>query len=101
MAPDGQMPSPSDLDLMSFLPPPESPEFPSALFGPLGRRLVGEWLALPAALRPGAWARWRDDAGVSRFDYWLVTRLTWIASISHDESLESQRIALELVEETR
>ncbi|OAA75797.1 hypothetical protein LEL_07785 [Akanthomyces lecanii RCEF 1005] len=127
MAPNGKMPSATDLDLMSFLPPPESPEFPkqclglqllldqasrvlfggvdgrwqSALFGPLARRLVGQWLALPAEQRPETWTRWRDDAGVSSFDYWLVSRLVWIAPISHDEDLESQRIALELTEETR
>lgn len=127
MAPGGKMPLPTDLDLMSFLPSPESPEFPkqclglqllldqasrelfggvddrwqSALFGPLARRLVGQWLALPAEQRPETWTRWRDDAGVSSFDYWLVSRLVWIAPISHDEDLESQRIALELVEETR
>ncbi|OAR01457.1 hypothetical protein LLEC1_07430 [Akanthomyces lecanii] len=115
MAPNGKMPSVTDLDLMSFLPPPESLEFPkqclglqllldqasrelfggiddrwqSGLFGPLARRLVGQWLALPAKQRP------------ETFDYWLVTRLLWIAPISHDEDLESQRIALDLAEETR
>ncbi|XWX00142.1 hypothetical protein V2A60_008161 [Cordyceps javanica] len=127
MAPNGQMPSPSELDFMSFLPPPQSPEFPtqclglqllldqasrelfggvdgrwqSALFGPLARRLCGQWLALPSAHRPDTWSRWRDDAGVSSFDYWLVSRVMWIAPITHDETLESQRITLDLVEETR
>ncbi|KAJ3492794.1 hypothetical protein NLG97_g5145 [Lecanicillium saksenae] len=127
LAPNGQLPSLSELDLMSLLPPPESPEFPklcfglqllldqasrvlfdgidgrwqSGVFGPLARRLTSQWLALPAEQRPDTWARWRDDVGVQSFDYWIVSRLSWIAPISHDEDLESQRIALDLMEETR
>lgn len=128
MAPNGQLPSDSELDLMSFLPPPQSPEFPkqcyglqllldqgsrvlfeadidgrwqSAVFGPLARRLTTKWLALPSEQRPDTWARWRDDLGVQSFDYWLVSRLMWIAPLSHAEDLDSQRIALAMVEETR
>ncbi|KAJ6788696.1 hypothetical protein PWT90_02418 [Aphanocladium album] len=127
LAPNGQLPSSSELDLMSLLPPPESPEFPkqcfglqllldqascvlfggidkrwqSGVFGPLARRLTAQWLALPAEQRPDTWARWHDDVGVQSYDYWLVSRLTWIAPISHYEDLESQRIALALMEDTR
>ncbi|KPM38728.1 hypothetical protein AK830_g7837 [Neonectria ditissima] len=125
LSPDGSIPP--TLDLMAFLPPPPSPEFPqqcyglqilldqasrvlfdgidgrwqSAYFGPLARQLAGQWYALPGPLRPDSWARWRDDAGVSSFDYWVVAQLTWSAPFLHTEDLDSQRIGLALAEETR
>ncbi|KAF7554350.1 hypothetical protein G7Z17_g2954 [Cylindrodendrum hubeiense] len=127
LSPDGTVPPTSDLDLMSFLPPPASPDFPqqcyglqllldqtsrvlfdgiggrwqSAYFGPLARQLAGQWYALPTPQRPDSWARWSEGPGVSSFEHWVGIRITWSAPFLHAEDLESQKIGLELAEETR
>ncbi|KAK2600076.1 hypothetical protein QQS21_005162 [Conoideocrella luteorostrata] len=127
LSPKGTLPPTQTLDLMSFLPPPSSAEFPqqcyglqllldqasrvlfsgidhrwqSAYFGPLARRLAGQWYQLPTAQRPDSLARWETDVGVRNFDYWIAGRIVWLSAFSHDEDLESQRIGLELSEETR
>ncbi|KAK7423027.1 hypothetical protein QQX98_001317 [Neonectria punicea] len=125
LSPGGTIPP--TLDLMSLLPAPSSRDFPqqcyglqilldqasrvlldgidgrwqSAYFGPLARQLAGQWYALPGSLRPDTWTRWRDDVGVSSFDYWVVAQLTWSAPFLHAEDLDSQKIGLVLAEETR
>lgn len=127
LCPDGTVPPVSKLDLMSLLPPVSSPQFPqqcygmqllldqasrmlfsgisgrwqSGFFGPLARQFAGQWYALPKAQRPDSFARWRDDVGATCFDYWLVTRVIWAAPFLHAEDLESQKIGLEMSEETR
>lgn len=127
LSPDGTLPPPSELDLMSFLPPPSSPEFPQQCYGlqllldqvsrmwfpgiggrwqvayftPMVRRLTGQWLALPAEQRPDSWARWRDDVGVTSFGYWVNSRVMWAAPFLHTEDMESQKIGLDMAEELR
>ncbi|KAM0351014.1 hypothetical protein ACHAPU_002792 [Fusarium lateritium] len=124
---DGALPSTQYLDLMSFLPPPASPEFPQqcfglqllldqasrvllkdidsrwqvAYFGPLARRLAGQWFALPESQRPYKQNRWKDDVGATSFSYWVALQIMWAAPFLHAEDLESQQIGLDLSEELR
>jgi len=123
LSPDASLP---DLNLMSLLPPPTANEFPqqcfglqllldqasrilfpgigarwqSGYFGPLGRRLAGQWYALPEQQRPYKWHRWQD-MGVMSFSYWAATQTMWAAPFLHAEDLESQQIGLDLSEELR
>lgn len=123
MSPDASLP---DIDLMSFLPPPSSTDFPqqcfglqllldqasrilfpgvdarwqSGYFGPLGRQLAGQWYALPEEQRPYKRERWQD-MGVMSFSYWVATQVMWAAPFLHAEDLESQQIGLDLSEELR
>ncbi|KAJ4258875.1 hypothetical protein NW762_007962 [Fusarium torreyae] len=123
LSPDASLP---DLDLMSFLPPPSSPNFPQqcfglqllldqasrflftgiderwqvGYFGPLGRRLAGQWHALPEAQKPYKRQRWQV-LGVTSFDYWVATQVMWAAPFLHAEDLDSQQIGLNLSEELR
>ncbi|KAJ2980663.1 hypothetical protein NQ176_g2512 [Zarea fungicola] len=39
--------------------------------------------------------------GVASFDYWIVSRVTWLAPMIHDENIESQKIGIAMTEETR
>ncbi|KAF4343642.1 hypothetical protein FBEOM_2382 [Fusarium beomiforme] len=124
---NGIPPTPEELDLMSLLPKRTSPEFPEqcfglqllldqasrvlltgievrwqvAYFGPLARRLAGQWYALRRDLRPYTWKRWKFDAGVTSFSYWVSTQVMWAAPFLHAEDLGSQQIGLELSNELR
>ncbi|KAG8666718.1 hypothetical protein FPOAC2_11839 [Fusarium poae] len=123
LSPDATLP---DLDLMSLLPPPNAVEFPqqcfglqllldqtsrifftgvdarwqSGYFGPLGRRLAGQWYALPEDQQPYRFERWQA-AGCISFSYWVATQTMWAAPFLHAEDLESQSIGLDLSEELR
>jgi uncharacterized protein (DUF924 family) len=127
LSPDGTLPSDEDLDLMSFLPPPTSSDFPLqcfglqllldqasrvllkgidgrwqvAYFGPLARRLAGQWRALPESQQPYKRQRWNDDVGATSFSYWVAIQVMWAAPFLHAEDLESQQIGLDLSEELR
>lgn len=118
LSPDATLP---DLDFMSLLPPPTAADFPqqcfglqllldqasrilfrgidarwqSGYFGPLGRRLAGQWYTLPEELQPYKLQRWKD-AGVTSFSYWVATQTMWAAPFLHAEDLESQQIGLKL-----
>ncbi|KAM0228912.1 hypothetical protein ACHAP5_011817 [Fusarium lateritium] len=127
LSPDGTLPSDEDLDLMSFLPQPTSSDFPLqcfglqllldqasrvlftgvdgrwqvAYFGPLARRLAGQWRALPASQQPYKRRRWNGDVGGTSFSYWVALQVMWAAPFLHTEDLESQQIGLDLSEELR
>ncbi|KAF5692011.1 hypothetical protein FCIRC_197 [Fusarium circinatum] len=124
---NGMLPTPMELDLMSFLPEPSSPGFPQqcfglqllldqasrilltgiearwqvAYFGLLARRLAGQWYALPHHLRPNSWQRWKDDVGATSFSSWVSTQVMWAAPFLHAEDLGSQEIGLELSNDLR
>ncbi|KAK2697503.1 hypothetical protein QWA68_004427 [Fusarium oxysporum] len=124
---NGVLPTPIELDLMSFLPEPSCSEFPQqcfglqllldqasrilltgiearwqvAYFGPLARRLAGQWYALPHHLRPHSWQRWKNDVSVTSFSYWVSTQVVWAAPFLHAEDLGSQEIGLELSNDLR
>ncbi|ENH70682.1 hypothetical protein FOC1_g10004979 [Fusarium oxysporum f. sp. cubense race 1] len=72
-----------------------------AYFGPLARRLAGQWYALPHHLRPHSWQRWKNDVGVTSFSYWVSTQVMWAAPFLHAEDLGSQEIGLELSNDLR
>ncbi|KAF4436167.1 hypothetical protein F53441_13311 [Fusarium austroafricanum] len=123
LSPDASLP---DIDLMTFLPPPTSSSFPqqcfglqllldqvsrilfkgidarwqSAYFGPLARRLAGQWIELPEEQKPYKRQRWQD-AGISSFSYWVATQIMWAAPFLHAEDLQSQKIGLSLSEALR
>ncbi|KAF5678680.1 hypothetical protein FHETE_1121 [Fusarium heterosporum] len=124
---DGSLPSNDELDLTSFLTSPASPDFPQqcyglqllldqasrvlltgidgrwqvAYFGPLARRLAGQWFALPESQRPYKQHRWEEDVGATSFSYWVATQIMWAAPFLHAEDLDSQQIGLDLSEELR
>ncbi|KAL6924035.1 hypothetical protein FSHL1_001289 [Fusarium sambucinum] len=123
LSPDATLP---DLDLMSLLPPSTAVDFPqqcfglqllldqtsrifftgidarwqSGYFGPLGRRLAGQWHALPKERQPYKFERWKA-AGYTSFSYWVATQTMWAAPFLHAEDLESQSTGLDLSEELR
>ncbi|RGP69223.1 hypothetical protein FLONG3_7859 [Fusarium longipes] len=123
LSPDAALP---DLDLMSLLPPPTAKDFPqqcfglqllldqasrifftgvdarwqSGYFGHLGRRLAGQWYALPEEEQPYKFHRWQAS-GPTSFSYWVATQTMWAAPFLHAEDMESQKIGLELSEELR
>lgn len=114
-------------DMMEFLPPPSSPDFPTqclglqmlldqaprrlcshksvdgrwtnSYFDPISYKLARAWLALPLELRPDTWARWKG-CGAS-LDYWIVLRLCWGAPLLHNPTREGQEVGLRFTEETR
>jgi uncharacterized protein (DUF924 family) len=123
LSPDATLP---ELDLMSLLPPPAAADFPqqcfglkllldqasrifftgidarwqSGYFGPLGRRLAGQWYALPEEQQPYKFQRWQV-VGRTSFSYWVATQTMWAAPFLHAEDIESQTIGLDLSEELR
>lgn len=112
--------------LASFLPPPESAEFPQqclglqllldqgpralckgidarwrgAYFDVVSQRFAAWWVSLPQALRPDALERWTGEVGAS-LEYWTLVRLWFGAPFVHSESLEDQEFALSFTDETR
>jgi uncharacterized protein (DUF924 family) len=113
-------------DMMQFLPPPESKEFPEqalglqllldqaprAIFEDMDERYVYDYfqhvsrkyaqqlLNLPGALRIDSKDRWIGELGAS-FDYWLLVRLWLIAPLIHAEVLADHEFAEPLNEEVR
>ncbi|KAJ7224060.1 hypothetical protein GGX14DRAFT_648248 [Mycena pura] len=113
-------------DMMDFLPPPTDPDFPiqclglqlildqapralcttastdgryvNSYFDLIAQRLVGTWLALPAAQRPDSWA---NRKGSMSLDYWILLRLWQGAPLVHNGTVESQERAVAFSEETR
>lgn len=114
------------VDLMSFLPTPESKEFPeqalglvilldqgprqffdgaderycNGYFDPLCLKLSKQLLALPTHLRADTKQRWVEEMGYT-FSYWVTLRFWFIAPIAHSEDLEDQRLQSAMVEENR
>ncbi|KAK2788367.1 hypothetical protein FQN52_006691 [Onygenales sp. PD_12] len=112
-------------NLLQYLPPPSSPDFPLqalglqvlfdqapralcagvdvryryAYFDILSQRLAGEWAALPPHQRPDTWERW-EALGVS-FDWWVVARFWFGAAWVHEESLAGQEMAVGYTNGTR
>lgn len=113
--------------LATFLPPPESAEFPQQCLGlqilldqgprvlckgvdarwrggyfdVVSRRFAKWRVSLhPAALRPDALKRWTEEVGTS-FEYWTLVRLWFGAPFVHSEQLEDQEFALDFTDETR
>lgn len=112
--------------LATFLPPPESADFPEQCLGMqllldqgprmLCRGVDARWrgnyfdvvsrrfamwrVSLPPALRPDALARWKEEVGTS-FEYWTLVRLWFGAPFVHSERLEDQELALAFTDETR
>ncbi len=113
-------------DMMQFLPPPSSPEFPAqclglqllldeiprvlysyksidgrwtnSYFDVISYKLARTWVSLPPEQRPDAWARWRKSVSL---DYWIILRLWFGTPFVHNGTREGQAIALRLTEETR
>ncbi|CAJ2514175.1 Uu.00g022940.m01.CDS01 [Anthostomella pinea] len=109
-------------DTMSFLPLVESPDFPEqafglmlfldqaprlllqgvdtrwtyAYFGEIALKFALQLEALPADLRPSAWARWKDFASMG---YFVWVRLHFGAPIIHHEKMGEEAAAF--TEETR
>lgn len=112
--------------LATFLPPPESAEFPEqclglqllldqgprmlcsgvdarwrgSYFDVVSRRFAKWRVSLPPALRPDALKRWTEEVGAG-FEYWTLVRLWFGAPFVHSEQLEDQEFALEFTDETR
>lgn len=104
-------------DMMSFLPPPSDPDFPELALGlqlvldqapraflsGVDVRYTYEYFAaistayalqlqaLPAALRPSEWERWRA-AGVS-LDYFVWVRVFWGGPWVHNEKMGKESLA--------
>lgn len=113
-------------DMMQFLPPPESKDFPEqalglqllldqaprALFAGMDARYIYDYfqyvarkyaqqlLDLPSALRIDNKKRWVEELGAS-FDYWVFVRLWLIAPVVHSEVLADHEFALQPDEDVR
>jgi uncharacterized protein (DUF924 family) len=113
-------------DLMTVLPPPESPTFPEQAFGllllldqaprslldgvnerwqvsffdPLALTLAKQFEALPENLRPDSKARWIDELRYD-FDHWILVKLWFVAVLVHSESTADQDIAMARAEVMR
>jgi uncharacterized protein (DUF924 family) len=113
-------------DMMQFLPPPESKEFPEqalglqllldqgprALFEGVDARYIYDYfqyvarkyaqqlLDLPSALRIDSKKRWMEELGAS-FDFWLMARLWLMAPVVHSEVLADHEMAQLMNEEVR
>ena len=113
-------------DLLQFLPPPESKDFPEQALGlqllldqgpralfegidirytydyfqHLGRKFAQQLLDLPSSLRIDSKERWMDEQGAS-FDFWLRVRLFLIAPVVHSEGLADHELAMQMNEEVR
>jgi uncharacterized protein (DUF924 family) len=97
-------------DLLTFLPPPSSPKFPSQaqglqllvdqgprsfcsgvderwvvnFFDPLSQTLARKFYALPLEQRPDTRERWVEELKCSE-DYWLNTQVFFTAPLVHSE----------------
>ncbi|KAE9370386.1 hypothetical protein N431DRAFT_426748 [Stipitochalara longipes BDJ] len=113
-------------DMMQFLPPPESEDFPEQALGlqllldqgsralfegidvrytydyfqHVARKYAQQLLDLPSSLRIDGKKRWMDEQGAS-FDFWLMVRLWLIAPVVHSEVLADHELALQINEEVR
>jgi len=113
-------------DMMQFLPPPESRDFPEqalglqllldqgprALFEGMDARYIYDYfqyvarkyaqqlLDLPSALRIDSKKRWMEELGAS-FDFWVMARLWLIAPVVHSEVLVDHELALSMGEDVR
>jgi uncharacterized protein (DUF924 family) len=113
-------------DMMQFLPPPESKDFPEqalglqllldqgprALFEDMDERYIFDYfqhvsrkyaqqlLDLPSAVRVDSKKRWMEELGAS-FDFWVFTRLWFIAPLIHAEVLADHELGKLLDEEVR
>ncbi|KAI1503696.1 hypothetical protein F5X99DRAFT_374199 [Biscogniauxia marginata] len=109
-------------DLMAFLPPVESPDFPTqalglqllldqvtrsllvgidtrwvyAYFGEIAVKYALQLQSLPPDLRPTSWARWKDSVSI---DYFVWVRLFSGAPIVHYERAVEAAVAF--TDETR
>jgi len=111
-------------DLLQFLPPPASDDFPRQALGlqllldqmprSLLRGIDGRWRsayfdlislkyahtldALPEAQKPWAWRRWKTFATL---DFWVLARTWFICPFVHSDEASDQERALLFTEETR
>jgi uncharacterized protein (DUF924 family) len=114
------------LKVLSTLPPPESKNFPEqalglqllldqgprALFEDMDERYIYDYfqhvskkyaqqlLDLPSAVRADSKKRWMEKLGAS-FDFWVLTRLWFIAPLIHAEVLADHELGEVMDEEVR
>jgi uncharacterized protein (DUF924 family) len=114
------------LDLMQYLPPPTSPDFPpqalglqllldigsrslchgmderytAGYFDIISRNLALTYLFLPPALQPQSKKRWIGELGAS-VDYWMVCRIWFITPLIHSDDVAHHSIAYTQTEELR
>jgi hypothetical protein len=69
----------------------------NAFFGVICVRIAQGWQKLPPSKRPTSWERW-EALGTS-FEYWILVRLWFGATLVHQESTQDQ--AASFTEETR
>lgn len=120
---------PQDLlatDLLIYLPPPTSLDFPlealgllmfldqaprylcqgvntrwcNSFFDLIAIKLAHQYRELPEALRPWNKTRWISELGYS-FDHWIITRIWFTAPFCHSESLSDHGISAKLTSDLR
>ncbi|RFU76294.1 hypothetical protein TARUN_5937 [Trichoderma arundinaceum] len=113
-------------DMMEFLPEPSSKDFPELCLGlivlldqvtrvlfegidkrweteyfdVISQRFAARWRTLPPDLRPDLWHRWNYTTGTS-FDYWVATRMWFVAPNVHSEAAKDHEFALSYTNDTR
>ncbi|KAF2105096.1 hypothetical protein NA57DRAFT_30143, partial [Rhizodiscina lignyota] len=112
-------------DLMRFLPPPESPDFPvlslgmillfdqagahlfsgadqrylNSYFRPLRLRLLAQLSNLPSRLRPWRLERW-EEQGWS-FEHWAIRQIFFNGPLTHSEDIDNHALQRGLHENLR
>jgi uncharacterized protein (DUF924 family) len=114
------------LNLLQFLPPPTSPDFPpqalglqllldigsrslcrgmderytAGYFDIISRNLALTYLSLPRELQPQSKSRWIGELGAS-VDYWMVCRIWFITPLIHSDDIAHHSIAYSETENLR